>query len=102
MALVNPYSHVRAQEWEAGGVCRWKGRRIALEIWQEGRKTPPVQIRDGTDISILCACLSLAEGECLLLGVAVLSHPHELTLLSSPPSLPTLGLTSGDIHEPGG
>ena len=25
--------------------------------------------------------------------------PHELTLLSFPPSLPTLGWTSGNIHE---
>ena len=39
-----------------------------------GRKVPPVPIRDDTDVSILCACLSLADRECSLLGVAVLSH----------------------------
>jgi len=48
-----------------------------------GRKFPPVPSRDDTDISIWCACHSLGDRECPLLGVAVLSHPHELTLLTS-------------------
>ena len=57
-----------------------------------GRKAAPVQIRDDTDVLIMCACLSLADRECPLLGVAVLSHPHELTLLTS-----TLG---GNLSRP--
>ena len=37
-----------------------------------GRKALPVRISD--DISMLCAWLSLGDGECPLLGVNVLSH----------------------------
>jgi len=47
-----------------------------------GRKACPVPVRDDTGVSIWCAWLRLGDGECPLLGVAVLSHPHELTLLT--------------------
>ena len=33
-----------------------------------GRKVPPVPISDDEDVSILCACLSLTDGESPLLG----------------------------------
>ena len=39
-----------------------------------GRKALPVRISDDRDISMLCAWLSLGDGECPLLVGNVLSH----------------------------
>jgi len=48
-----------------------------------GGKFPPVPVGDDTNISIWRACLILGDRECPLLGVAELSYPHDLTLLTS-------------------
>ena len=53
-----------------------------------GRKSLLVHIRDKEDVSILCACLSLADRECPLLGVAVLSHASGADLALFPSFTP--------------
>jgi len=46
------------------------------------KKFPPLPVGVIIDIAVWCACLSLGDGECPLLGMAVLSHPRDLTLLT--------------------
>lgn len=72
------------------------------DSWKMSGLTAPLKIRDDGDVSILHLCLSLGDGECLLLvgGWTVLTMLHELTLLSSTPLLPTFALMSENIHQP--
>ena len=49
----------------------------------------------------LASALEMENASCVRGGWTVLITPHELTFLSSPPSLSTLAYTSGNIHESG-
>ena len=50
---------------------------------------------------VRASALEMENASCVRGGWTVLITPHELTFLSSPPSLSTLAYTSGNIHECG-
>ena len=61
-------------------------------LCQHGSAEGPYKIRDD-EVSFWHLCLGLGGGECPVLGHVCSAVPCELTLLSSPLSLPTLGWT---------